>query len=144
MVRKHTHGRRHLTQKSCLLQADSHSDNTHENVLISRQQGRTGQGGAGQGRAGRGRPGQGRAGQNRAGVCLEEVVHHLGAEAGGDGGAVLQAGAAVHLYQPHIQSLVHHKVIPKQLMAVGPGLQAFLHHQPPMQTLLHWLLPGTE
>jgi len=67
VVRKHTHGRRHLTQKSCLLQADSHSDNTHENVLISRQQGRTGQGGAGQGRAGRGRPGQARAGQGRTG-----------------------------------------------------------------------------
>ena len=88
--------------------------------------------------------GQGRAGQGRAGVCLEEVVHHLGAEAGGDGGAVLQAGAAVHLYQPHIQRLVHHKVIPKQLMAVGPGLQAFLHRQSPTSTLLHCLSPGVR
>ena len=57
---------------------------------------------------------------------LEEVVHHLGTEACGDGGGVLQAGAAVHLNQPHIQSLVHHKVIPKQLMAVGARLQALL------------------
>ncbi len=100
------------------------------------------QSGAGQGRAGQGRAGQGRAGQGRAGGCLEEVVHHLGAEAGGDGGAVLQAGAAVHLDQPHIQSLVHHKVVPKQLMAVGPHLQAFLHHQPLMSTQLHCLSPG--
>ena len=57
---------------------------------------------------------------------LEEVIHHLGAHAGGDRGAVLQAGAAVHLYQPHIQGLVHHKVIPKQLVTVGSGLQALL------------------
>ena len=91
--------------------------------------------------AGQSRAGQGRAGQGRAGVCLEEVVHHLGAEAGGDGGAMLQAWAAVHLYQPHIQSLVHHKVIPKQLMAVGPGLQAFLHHSPPVSSQLHCLSP---
>lgn len=65
---------------------------------------------------------------------LEEVVHHLGAEAGGDGGGVLQAGAAVHLYQPHIQGLVHHKVVPEQLMAVGPCLQALLHTTPPPLT----------
>ena len=86
-----------------------------------------------QGRAGQGRAGQGQAGQDRTRVCLEEVIHHLGTEAGGDGGAVLQAGAAVHLYQPHVQGLVHHKVVPKQLMAVGPRLQALLQctHKPP-------------
>ena len=63
------------------------------------------------------------------GVChrrgcayLEQVIHHLGTEAGSDRSRVLQAGAAIHLYQPHIESLVHHEVIPKQLMAVGPGL----------------------
>ena len=57
---------------------------------------------------------------------LEEIIHHLCTEVGGDRSGVLQAGAAVDLYQPHIQGLVHHKVIPKQLMAVGPCLQAFL------------------
>ena len=60
--------------------------------------------------------------QTRLGLYLEQIIHHLGTEAGSDRSGVLQAGAAVHLYQPHIQSLVHHKVITKQLMAVGPGL----------------------
>ena len=50
---------------------------------------------------------------------LKEVFHHLRTHAGCDRGAVLQAGAAVHLNQPHIQVLIHHKVIAKQLMTVG-------------------------
>ena len=82
-----------------------------------------------QGRAGQGQvQGQGQhRGRCRGRADLEEVIHHLGTEASSDRGAVLQAGAAVHLNQPHIQRLIHHKVIPKQLMAVGPGLQALLY-----------------
>lgn len=51
---------------------------------------------------------------------LEQILHHLSTHTGCDGCAVLQAGAAVHLYQPHIQVFIHHKVIAKQLMTVGP------------------------
>ena len=51
---------------------------------------------------------------------LEEIFHHLRAHACCDGRAVLQAGAAVHLNQPHIQIFIHYKVIPKQLVTVRP------------------------
>ena len=56
----------------------------------------------------------------RCGVNLKEVFHHLRTHASCDRGAVLQAGAAIHLNEPHIQVLIHHKVVPKQLMTVGP------------------------